>query len=224
MPFFKCDAGLIFFFHIPKCGGSSVEHALQKNGHKLSFFDTGFMSNMNNMWYKSSPQHITYADYKTLFKEDIFFYKFTVVREPVSRFLSAFNANRFRIGKHMSFKRFLSALEKNITVGNDYFGKRFDNHFLPSSRFIPEQCDIFYLEKDMQRLQTVLSRKTKIDIDMSVKDNVGEYKSKKFDSSRHGFKRLFFPPSPQKHELCDDTLRRIRNLYREDYERFNFEF
>lgn len=224
MPIFRCDSGLVYFCHVPKCGGSSVENALQNKGFKLSFYDNKFSPDKDNnkCYYKSSPQHITNQDFDSLFKEDIFFYKFAVVRDPVSRFLSAYSYNRKRIGLHISFKYFLSKLEKNVASKNDYFGRKYDNHFVPSNRIIPEDCNIFYLKKNMKDLEDKLLKKLQIKIDLSKKVNVGGYWVIKGKTIKSFVKRYLIPPTPRADNVSDELVSRIKTLYNEDYKRFNF--
>ena len=222
MPFFKCNSGLVYFYHVPKCGGSSIEKALLNKGFKLSFYDIGFWSKIDKCYYKSSPQHITTKDFNSLFAEDIFFYKFALVRDPVSRLLSAYAFNRKKIGYLISFNNFLSNLEKNVASTGDYFGRKYDNHFVPSSRLVAEDCNVFYLEKGMKELEVELSKKLQIKIDLSQKDNVGRYESSNPKTIKNLAKRFLIPQSPRIDDISEKVVSRIKNLYSEDYKRFNF--
>ena len=210
MPFFKCSSGLVYFFHVPKCGGSTIEEALLDKGFKLSFYDTAFWANKDKSYYKSSPQHITNEDFNQLFLEDIFFYKFTMVRDPVSRLLSAYAYNRNKIGRFLSFNKFLSNLEKNVASRGDYFGRIYDNHFVPSSRLVPEDCNIFYFEDNMRQIEIALRNILKEEIDLSHNKNLGKYE------------KVGIPKSPRVNEISQEAISRIKILYNEDYERFNF--
>ena len=37
MPFFQLASKLVYFAHVPKCGGTSVERGLMDNGLKMAF-------------------------------------------------------------------------------------------------------------------------------------------------------------------------------------------
>lgn len=223
MPFFKCDSGLAYFFHVPKCGGSSIEAALLAKGFKMSFYDARFWKKGNASYYKSSPQHITQRDFKSLFAEDIFSYKFALVRDPVSRLLSAYAWNRKRIGRLVSLEQFISKLEGNVTSKNDYFGAKYDNHFVPANRLIPEDCDVFYLEKDIKALEVKLQAKLGIDIDLSKQHNIGKYNVSAVTNIKGFLKKFLLPQSPKINDVSEQMISRIKTLYSEDYQRFNFE-
>jgi len=222
MPFFKCDLGLVYFFHVPKCGGTSIEVELINKGFKLSFYDPGFSSEVNK-FCKSSPQHITQKDFKNLFAEDMFFYKFALVRDPVTRLLSAYAFNRDKIGGFVSFEALVSKLEKNINKENDYFGAKYDNHFVPANRFISEDSDIFYLEKDMRILELKLHEKLNVELDLSKQHNKARYKVRKIRKPKDIVDKFLLPHSPKINELSEEMIERIKLLYSEDYQRFNFE-
>lgn len=222
MPFFKCSSGLVYFFHVPKCGGSTVENALLNKGFKLSFYDTAFWHHNDKKYYRSSPQHIKNENFNDLFAEDIFFYKFTVLRDPVSRLLSAYAHNRRKIGRIISLNKFLSRLEKNADSKNDYFSIRYDNHFVPSNRLVPDDCKIFYLENNMKDLEVELTNILQDQIDLSQRKNISKYKENASWSVKGLIKNLLFTESKQVHEISPETVSRIKILYNEDYERFNF--
>lgn len=223
MPFFKCEAGLVLFCHVPKCGGTTVEGALLDSGFNLSFLDEHFWKNIDEVWYKSSPQHMTNNDFKQLFANDIFTYKFAIVRNPISRLLSAFNHNRNKIGRFSSFNSFLSRLEKNVSSQNNYFGAMYDNHFVPANRLVLEGCEVFHLESGMTGIEDRLFKLTRREISLKNRRNSGSYEIQNAPGVKGAIENVILPPSPQKKDLTSKTIERIKLLYKEDYERFDFE-
>lgn len=222
MPFFKCESGLVYFFHVPKCGGGTIEVALQNKGFKLSFYDDGFWRNIESNYYKTSPQHLTVQDFNCLFAEDIFSYKFAVVRDPVERLLSAFSNNREKIGRFVSLETFILKLEKNVASEKDYFSRKYDNHFVPASRLVPEDCNIFYLDNGLKDLEVELFDKLNIKLDFSQKEHIGVYDVGSDNKVKDLIKKLIIPPSPKINNVSEKLVTRIKYLFREDYQRFDF--
>jgi len=217
MPIFRLDNKNIHFAHVPKCGGTSVETALSDAGIKLSLMDGLFWNFSNERWYKSSPQHMVAADFTTLFTQDFIDFSFTVVRDPVERFLSAFNFNRRRIGHTISIDRFLGKLERR----NDFFSYQLDNHFVPAARFAPEEAEVFYLENGLDQVTKWLNLKFNTDLNIQIsKKNKGKYTGQGSSTWRTLMKQNIFPKSPTLETLTVDQRSRIEKLYREDYYKF----
>lgn len=221
MPIFRHDGAIYLFAHVPKSGGSTVEHGLQDAGIKMSFLDADWLGPNVPDWNRSSPQHVPRNVLARLFDPDFFDHSFAFMREPVDRFLSAFNFNRSlgHIPRRQGLRRFLDRLERS----DNHFENRFDNHFLPADRIVPETCTIFHLENGFAPLSDWL-RKTS-----------GGSLSVDF-----GHHNKFAPPAPERpkglidaivsdaseiRQVTADMLDRetrewICELYAEDYKRF----
>jgi hypothetical protein len=100
MPYFKNNDDNILLIHIPKTGGSSLEHYfsdkynIKLNEKSLFMFLNEETKKQNNIEINSSLQHMTY---QTLFKyKDFFNIDFnnlkiiTIVRNPYERIISDF--------------------------------------------------------------------------------------------------------------------------------------
>ncbi len=222
MPVFRKDKMLILYAHVPKSGGTTVNQRLRELGYDLAFFDGDFWNTKKSRWYKSSPQHITNSDRLLLLPDSLFDYTFSVVRDPVSRFLSAYNHNRGRIGYSVSFSRFLNRMETRVQRRGDYFSYKFDNHFLPASRMIPPNSNVFRLEDGIAHLFSQL--KNDIGLNIPLDDGVENRRSYQIAESRTKIrtivKQTISSHSPKKAELAPNEIDRVRALYREDLENF----
>lgn len=224
MPIFKVNQKLVYFAHIPKCGGSALEAALRASDIEISFLDPHFWERGKDRWFNSSPQHIPQSVRQVLFDDGLFDYEFAIVRDPVERFLSAFNYNRKKIGGMVSLDAFLRRTEKRVSSHGDYWGARFDNHFLPSSRFVSGRTNIFFLSEGLDAALSVIGQELEVTLAQAKRENVQRYdkltKSKSRFRSRA--KSLIYSDSPRPGDLTDVQVQTLKQLYKEDYERFSF--
>lgn len=221
MPIFRQNHRNIYFVHVPKCGGTSIEQTLISNGIDLCMLDIHFMRRDPLPKHFSSPQHLILADREILFKPSFIDYEFAIVRDPVSRFLSAFNHARRRIGGSVTFEQFVSKLERRNAASGDFFGYRYDNHFVPAARFCTEATEIFYLEDGMDECIAQISKRIGFDLVPDRQHNVRSYA---FTDSpnpvKRAVKKVLFKDSPKITDLDDRTISRVRDLYAEDYRMF----
>ncbi|MEZ5676399.1 Sulfotransferase family protein [Thalassovita litoralis] len=154
MPIIRWNTKLIYFAHIPKCGGASVEAYLQtvtRGG--LGFLDNSYLlRDSDARWGKTSPQHVDGATVGHIFGTGFFDAQFAVCRDPVSRFQSAFRFQRQverTLPPDLDVDTFIDGLSAGDIQKNGFL----DNHFLPQSAFlIPEKpCHIFKIENGLGR-------------------------------------------------------------------------
>lgn len=224
MPIFKVNQKLVYFAHIPKCGGSALEAALRASDIEVSFLDSHFWERGEDRWLNSSPQHIPQSVRQVLFDDGLFDYEFAIVRDPVDRFLSAFNHNRKKIGGLVAFDSFLRRTEKRVSSRDDYWGARFDNHFLPSSRFVSGRTKIFFLSDGLDTALSVIGQELGVMLAQAKRENVQRYDklTKSKSPFRSRLKSIVYSDSPRPGDLTDEQVQTLKHLYKEDYERFSF--
>jgi len=208
MPLIKNNNKLLYFIHIPKCAGSAIEDFFLENGAMVSFLDRS--GKFSSTWYKSSPQHIDETTFKRLFNIDIFDELFTIVRNPVERYISAYKHTYKFLKPGTNINDFTILLSDHLKKNNSLMGFR-DNHFLPMSKFIPEinSIKIFKLEDS---LDPVLKWLNEINfLNINLKDTKIPFKN---ESNQFEKKML---------DLNKDSLRFIEELYKNDFDRFNYD-
>jgi len=210
MPFFKLKNKVILFIHIPKAAGSSVEKILEFNDIEQSF-----LIQKKNHISSISPQHFTREDYRIFFNKNFFDHSFAIIRDPIERFRSAFIFNSHKIPPIISVNKFLDLLCKK-----DFFYKNFDNHFVPSSRFINSETKLFFMDKHGAFINDiVVYLSTKFDRKISLPENnhINSINEKKV--STNFFKTLIkrtLQRSPGS-LYSQDIEYKIKEIYAEDY-------
>lgn len=139
MPIFFQDNLTVFYSHVPKTGGTTVEQFFHQNGFQVRDLDMGGRNSLNRLRH-CSPQHTEAARVRSLYRIEAFDYVFMTVRHPIDRLVSEF-AYRTR-GKDVDINtwvpRALTAYRKDPYV--------LDNHLRPQWEFILPGCEIFYQE------------------------------------------------------------------------------
>lgn len=203
MPILSNNNLICHFAHIPKCAGSSIEHYCENHNIKLAFLDRTF-DETSESWNISSPQHIDGYSLSRLFPNEFFDLGFAIVRDPISRFLSAFKHQIFQkkipAGMHVSY-----FIEKDLTILVNQIGK-FDNHFLPQSKFlIPGMSyQIFKLENGLEKVKHY--------IDTNILNSKSTEKILHYNADRS--KKIV---TTEQLEIDPKAMKIIREVYKEDY-------
>lgn len=156
MPIVRIANALVYYAHVPKCAGSSVEDYLARRFGPLAFLDRRHLAIPEPArWSRTSPQHADWAAIERLFPPGFLTAAFAVVRHPLDRAVSAY---RFQaevegtVPDGMGFGEWLDA-EARARAETPY---RSDNHSRPQVDFLPPEntlpCQIFHLEHGLDAL------------------------------------------------------------------------
>jgi len=177
MPIFQAKKGMVFYAHIPKCGGMSIENSLSALPTHLK---NPYLHGDNQLRFPCSPQHF-HADIITkMFDVNSFFYSFTVTRHPFSRLLSEY---RFRTDIAERQNKIMMEINDWIeNTLNQYPNNNYllDNHIRPQNEFLVPGMDVMKLEEGMDAIISRISRKIGIS---QLGDSVHRNKSKSLETS-----------------------------------------
>jgi hypothetical protein len=152
MPIVRAGLNLVYFAHVPKCGGSAIEAYLGKRFGRVALLDIRHHTrSAGKRWSRTSPQHISNEVRDRLFPKGFFDHSFAVVRHPVTRLVSAYH-----------FQQEIEQLPSASTGFSDWLETLaemmeddpfiFDNHTRPMVDLVPEDAKIFYLEHGLDAL------------------------------------------------------------------------
>ena len=192
MPIFRSSTNLIYFAHIPKTGGSSIENVLKS----ITEIKISFHCPKKDKFSTVSPQHIEYQSFSKIFPADFFDWEFTVVRNPYERLVSEYNMKR---QDGISFAAFVRSALKRYKV---YEYTR-DNHIRPQIDFLSPSMEIFRLEDGLKAPIARACEKLKISSEFQL---------------RHDRKSKSFKP----YKLKSTLQEKIVNHYRKDFEMFGY--
>lgn len=209
MPIFRTDAKLVYYAHVPKCGGSAVNWYLTQRFGPLAMTDARYTSIAPaRRWNRTSPQHIDRESLERLFPLDFFDAVFSIVRHPVTRILSAYHFQRDveqSLSSHVDFSDWLADLpelmEENVFA--------FDNHVRPMTMIVPEGATVFHVEHGLDHIIPWFDRLTGTQAAPRAIPKINE------QGQYSGRTRERVTPSPSDLEV-------IARVYAEDFERFGY--
>lgn len=156
MPIFKASNKVIYFAHVPKCGGSSVEEYLKVRFGSLAFIDQDYYSLPSSQrWTNSSAQHISIDALERLFPSGFFDASFAVVRHPVDRLVSAYHHlrdNLKTLDQSDVFSNWLADFEQALK-NNPLI---YDGHVRPMAVMVPTNAMVFRLEDGLDQVVSYL--------------------------------------------------------------------
>ena len=152
MPFFRASGKLVYYAHVPKCGGSSITSYVAERFGKLGFFDHFYRNRPEaQRWTRTSPQHVDAQTLERLLPLSLFDAIFAVVRHPVQRLISIYHFQlevELSIPHGTSFSAWLAKLHPNAPDAPFAY----DNHIRPMAQIVPEGATVFHLEHGLEPL------------------------------------------------------------------------
>ena len=145
MPFIELNGKRALFLHIPKTGGTTIEHWLAEAA-PLHFRTVGIPA-----FSRSTPQHFRWHDFRTLFGDNYFDYVFTFVRNPYDRIASEFRMQAAL--QRESFWKEHSSFSIWLETTLEIAGRNpihLDNHVRPQWHFIGSNVRIFKFESGLE--------------------------------------------------------------------------
>jgi len=209
MPIVRTDSLLIYYAHVPKCAGSSIEQYLEDRFGQVAMVDTRHHAKPSNQrWSRTSPQHMTLEVLNRLFPPGFFDHSFAVVRHPVGRIISAYHFQleiEYQPAARVGFSEWLDMLPE--TMAEDPFV--FDNHTRPMAERVPPDAQIFHLEHGVDPLILWLDAITGVKAGPRALRKIN-------DRQGRGGKTEKVTPS-------STDLKRIEEIYGADFTRFGYE-
>ena len=110
MPLFTKQGQAVLYIHVPKTGGTSVEHFFIGNGFAADYMDTGGPKSLNQ-FRRCPPQHMHAEQILAVLRPSRCGYVFATVREPLARIVSEY---RMRARGHAEFPRLPAWWEQSV--------------------------------------------------------------------------------------------------------------
>lgn len=148
MPLAHYNGKTIFFAHVPKTGGSSVEDYLIRRFGPLSIKDKNKREGVLGTGLLIPTTHLAAVDIKELLPHDLS-YSFAVVRDPLARLKSEF---RYQSGISRMSKLGFSAWLRVMLTAARREPRLYENHIRPQSDLVPEGAEIFKLENGFDEM------------------------------------------------------------------------
>jgi hypothetical protein len=195
-----CHIRKIIFIHIPKTAGSSIEHLLRDEGK----YELDFIGVRNGR----STHHYMGIELKLILKELYpTYYKFSFVRNPYDRLISEYFWCRLNNVGHKfnkTFDEFLDYVE-DVIKNKNFFKPIENDHFIPQYSFLFFNNKLLvnniFKYEDIETVAPLIKKRLKIN---TVLQHLN--KSKKNEIT-----------------LTQEQKDRIYNLYKIDFQTFNYE-
>lgn len=206
MSFYTKNNKTIFFSHIPKTGGTSIDAYLCSGGYEKTFWG-GYNDKTISLHHRQAKDEFLLNEKN---KYNII-YQFTVVRDPIERFISEFFSRQSDYGYrscedfHLFVVRMIEYFEKNPSIN--------DNHIRPQKDFIHDRMDVFKFGEWNNLINKLKSLDNDFPNHIIHMNHINNSLGCK--TSTDHVKKLGW-------ELKKETVDIIKNFYKIDYTSFNF--
>lgn len=202
---------LLYFAHVPKCGGTAVERYLEARFGPLGLLDAKFgRRNLAEAWSLSPPQHMPEVVRRDILSDGLFDALFATVRHPALRLRSVFLFQR-EVEKilpaTLRFNRWLETLPRTLAL--DPYALH--GHLRPMADYVPENARVFRVEDGLGTLVDWL--------DEQAGDSEG---AREIAPANVLVKRLG-KAAPKIPPLTEAICAQVAALYPADYHRFDYD-
>lgn len=192
MPLYRTAAGVVFFVHIPKTGGTSIEKTLKRAGAAEAL-----KMGKRFGYSKATLQHMHAEIYEQAVGTDFADYSFTIIRNPYDRFASEYKMKVLGNGLDDSVDDWAT---QNFARFKEFDYTR-DNHIRPQVAFMSNRLEVFRFEDGLEAALAAACKHLDLD--------VPEVRHEK-----RGNRGVL--------EATSETLERINAFYRDDFAEFDY--
>lgn len=200
MPLVTAGGQSLFFAHVPKTGGSSVEEYLVRRfGGRPSLIDAPRRPKPPWRGLIMPATHLSAEDLRELLPPRLDFC-FAVVRDPLERLVSEY---RWQSGASRTSRLDVSTWIRLMLECVRIDRRAYENHIRPQSELVPEGAEVFRLEEGLEALTARLD-----DVVGATAPglSIGHFKKRERTSVR----------------LHRQEVALVAAFYRVDYERFGY--
>lgn len=130
----------VLHIHIPRTGGRYVKELFESNNYKISFFE------FEKTFRGKEVAHLTFPEYE-YFYDHTNYNKFSIIRDPLDRFLSAINTYG-RISNNKIKQIFRSQEDLNCFINNSIYNDC-SNWLVPQINFLTYDTKLYRYEEGL---------------------------------------------------------------------------
>jgi hypothetical protein len=201
MPFCNPDGKLLYFVHIPKTGGSSMEDYLRRRFGQLFLFERKLRPHNKGAGIIVQIVHLSSWDLEQVIPNEIDLV-FGIVRDPLARIMSEY---RWQSGASASSKMPFSTWLRIMISAARREPRVYGNHIRPMDELTPERTEVFRFEDGFE---PVVARIDDVMGSSMPEMTIGHLKNRK------DFRKI---------EVYRQDIELINDYYAADFARFGYE-